>query len=1045
MNKLKIFIAFILIFFCVASYAQKPTLPSGFPSPKSTGYSQNGYYRSDSGWLSGIRDTAWQPISGVSAIVFYNHNYFYWDDNVLYWKPLGSGGGGTGNYVDSIFLKRGLTTDSLNYIKSGLIYTAGLFDRNIGLVSGGIVTYSGLGYVYNVTPAIYYINGARYTANATQVTLAAADPSLDRKDVIVANSSGVITSITGTAATNPIEPQIDPATQVFLAEIDVKAGTTAPTTYTTTTIYDEATEWSFASSNPSGTATNTASPYHLTKATKIDSLFANSSINYTNGSPINVSVFNALTFYIKLNAALSNNTNIRVTFFNGVNQVGQSVTLIPSLGFSKTIVGSYQAVAIPLSLLQTSGNVDKLRIYFTGTSQTGGLYIDWVQLQNGVQQPNLVVDNSAYHSATPINDSTFTLNKPNGDQTTIIIKGGGSGGGGGSTTLQGAINNGSRLTQNNYISSSAHDLTLDSIAALQINAATSLVSSSGSYQQNSVTGYTFSDLSKVVGLSGDSLNFKSQHGNNNSSISNIIGYRSTSTDSVNLRFQADGIYTKGIPRATLPTTAKSLFIDTATNKMYVSNSSSASTLDGILSTGNLTGRSAFFNDSTAADSVYNIGIGINNSYSLGTFYTGNNLGLFLTSKRNGASLKVSDNSNEASGGSGALVIDYKDYTGNSLLHVNGRSAVFNYSGVPWMFTDGNLYTGAGGNFFSPNYMWYNSRWGFVNNNGSQNAITAAFSTEGNLTVGTGFNQSGYKAYINGGTRASGVIQIDSVPQITSSANNIYQRGTTGSSTVTYKVVGRTVTGQVTEASQLFTLTNANAVINATNYVQISLVGIVYSSFPSTFYAGATAYYDVYRISNTGSPNSTGKIGTIDASGASTNDINFFDTGLTGDGTTAPTYNTTGVLGVGTTPTAFVDIQKSVPTQAALRIRPGYAVTSPNKGDIWYDSIQNHLYVNINGTTKQFAEVTTHTYSTPTTGNTITATVNNQNIINPAGTLANLTIALPGSPADNDRVYLKFTQIITTLSFSGGTVVGFPTVTAGLNTFITYNSGTSTWY
>lgn len=88
----------------------------------------------------------------------------------------------------------------------------------------------------------------------------------------------------------------------------------------------------------------------------------------------------------------------------------------------------------------------------------------------------------------------------------------------------------------------------------------------------------------------------------------------------------------------------------------------------------------------------------------------------------------------------------------------------------------------------------------------------------------------------------------------------------------------------------------------------------------------------------------------------------------------------------------------------------------------------------------------HTIFTPTTGGTV-ALVNNQyNIINPAGALLALTVNLPSSPANNDVVYIKYTQNVTTVTYGNGTVVdGITAPTAGGLTVLTYDSGTTSWY
>lgn len=88
----------------------------------------------------------------------------------------------------------------------------------------------------------------------------------------------------------------------------------------------------------------------------------------------------------------------------------------------------------------------------------------------------------------------------------------------------------------------------------------------------------------------------------------------------------------------------------------------------------------------------------------------------------------------------------------------------------------------------------------------------------------------------------------------------------------------------------------------------------------------------------------------------------------------------------------------------------------------------------------------HTIFTPTTGGTVTLVNNQYNIINPAGALLALTVTLPSSPANNDSVFIKFTQNVTTVTYSGGTVVdGITAPTAGGLTVLTYDSGTTSWY
>ena len=88
----------------------------------------------------------------------------------------------------------------------------------------------------------------------------------------------------------------------------------------------------------------------------------------------------------------------------------------------------------------------------------------------------------------------------------------------------------------------------------------------------------------------------------------------------------------------------------------------------------------------------------------------------------------------------------------------------------------------------------------------------------------------------------------------------------------------------------------------------------------------------------------------------------------------------------------------------------------------------------------------HIIFTPTTGATISLTNNQYNIINPSGSLVSLTVNLPSSPANNDCVFIKYTQSITTVTYANGTVVdGITAPTAGGLVVLTYDSGTTSWY
>lgn len=92
---------------------------------------------------------------------------------------------------------------------------------------------------------------------------------------------------------------------------------------------------------------------------------------------------------------------------------------------------------------------------------------------------------------------------------------------------------------------------------------------------------------------------------------------------------------------------------------------------------------------------------------------------------------------------------------------------------------------------------------------------------------------------------------------------------------------------------------------------------------------------------------------------------------------------------------------------------------------------------------------TNSVTTPSVATNTALLDNTYNIIAPTATLSTYTVTMPASPVNGDAVYIKFTKLITTLTYSIGTgsVVASPTtITANQPAFIlVYSSGTTSWY
>jgi hypothetical protein len=173
------------------------------------------------------------------------------------------------------------------------------------------VIWTNSGLVFDATALRYYIVDTYYTATAGQITLDTADATNDRIDLIVADTSGVISKITGTPSASPAEPNYNLSTQFPLKFILVSAGGTVPNGVSNTLVYDEdlgflGGEWdsentlsSLPYSGIAGDYASTDFAYSGTKSTKL-SLNNNDYASWSSSTGITITDINAITFWIKL-------------------------------------------------------------------------------------------------------------------------------------------------------------------------------------------------------------------------------------------------------------------------------------------------------------------------------------------------------------------------------------------------------------------------------------------------------------------------------------------------------------------------------------------------------------------------------------------------------------------------------------------------------------------------------------------------------------------------------------------------------------------------
>lgn len=283
-----------------------------------------------------------------------------------------------------------VTGNEINLWNDAAALSAGGTNR---IVSGNAVWRTGLvfdiiGTVYNTL--VYYILGTRYEITATSVTLSTADATNDRIDVIYFDTSGLVGVITGTPAVDPVKPIVDSDTQVELTHISVPANATQPVISGNLKVYDENIEFTGASTNGTVNFANTTAPSVGTKHISCGAFTNNQNINLSDGSLHDSSLYQNLSFKLRLNATFATNTYLGFYFANGTSPVSNQVIVQNNtFGYVRTVTGSYQVVSIPISaFVFTNTQFNRLYIVFHGSNGTG-FYLDAITLQGGITTPAL--------------------------------------------------------------------------------------------------------------------------------------------------------------------------------------------------------------------------------------------------------------------------------------------------------------------------------------------------------------------------------------------------------------------------------------------------------------------------------------------------------------------------------------------------------------------------------------------------------------------------------------------------------------------------------
>lgn len=263
------------------------------------------------------------------------------------------------------------------------------------LLSGGQIEWVS-NYNFTVGAATYEILGVNFNSPLTNITLSAADPTNDRIDVVVLDNTGSVVVLTGSPAPTPAEPVIDPSTQLKLTTILVTHATTAPTQVTKEDIYHSNTEWTTTrspNSSPPWNLASTNNPYDTTVDIEATNAALNAYVQLQKPAAGTVDLANSnnLVFYIRNKVAWDSARSLTISWrASGTIKGTQIILKNGSFGFSTSLLGVYQQVAIPTTLFGINGVlVNQLRFTVSGSGATTlNFYLDDITLQGGISTGN---------------------------------------------------------------------------------------------------------------------------------------------------------------------------------------------------------------------------------------------------------------------------------------------------------------------------------------------------------------------------------------------------------------------------------------------------------------------------------------------------------------------------------------------------------------------------------------------------------------------------------------------------------------------------------
>lgn len=293
-----------------------------------------------------------------------------------------------GQFVDSNYYRGGAAVDSFFYSKNGTEYFWYANPAEDRVIYGGIVTWTGTDLDYYVTACYFRKNGIYYLTNDTTVTLPAlADADSSRTDVFIvqtlSDTQAQTTTITGTESANPVTPQVDGQTDLYLTAVTLNPNQTTGLN-DTLIVYDNLSAGEFEYRSSTGVTTNfsnTTNVYRVPYSVDVSAINNNDIIGFGTETQRNALDYLGLSFFIKLKTVMPNSNGMLVSLWNNGVQVSNEV----GIPFNRTNL-TYQGFSVPMASFGVrNAYFDSVRFrYAGGGAGISGMYFDFIYFQGNM-------------------------------------------------------------------------------------------------------------------------------------------------------------------------------------------------------------------------------------------------------------------------------------------------------------------------------------------------------------------------------------------------------------------------------------------------------------------------------------------------------------------------------------------------------------------------------------------------------------------------------------------------------------------------------------